>query len=225
MIRTFAYVRNAAGYIVDAGKKINYPVCIVEHNAGRISSLQHFNGHNIRVYLIDLVNRANDADANENDVLSDMHSVAGDLIAMIRDPAYFDTWFTDGEASVSMITDTTADYCAGVGFDLVINTFYLGDRCAVPADALPADTVEIINTGRDWTWVQFQMQSYSNTFTLAALIGKTILGIWREDMPQTMVDSSPSVFREYTFDDTTGTMTWNVDNGIFQDEVITIICK
>jgi hypothetical protein len=225
MIRSFAYVRSAQSYIVEAGKKISYPICIVEHNAGNISSTQHFSTHNTRVYLLDLVNRANNADANEQDVLSDMHGVALDLIALFRDPAYFDTWFIEGNANVTMITDSTADYCAGVGFDLPINTFFLGDRCAVPANALPADTIEIINTGRDWTWVQFEMQNDSNTFSLSSLIGKTILGIWREDMPQSVVVSNPSDQREYLFNDVTGTITFSAANILFSGEIITIICK
>ena len=225
MIRTFAYVRSATAYIVEAGKKINYPLCLVEHNAGQISSTQHFATHNVRIYLLDLVNRSNNADANEQDVLSDMHGVALDLIALFRDPAYFDTWFIEGNATVSMISDTGADYLAGVGFDLPINTFFLGDRCQVPASALPADTVEIISTGRDWTWVQFEMQTDSNTFTLATLIGKTILGIWRDDTPQTMVVINPGDEKEYTFDDETGTLAWSTDNVLLTGTIITIICK
>ncbi len=210
---------------MEAGKKINYPLCLVEHNAGNISSTQHLATHNVRVYLLDLVNRSNKADENENDVLSDMHGVALDLIALYRDPAYMDTWFIEGNATVSMITDSSADYLAGVGFDIPINTFYLGDRCQVPANALPADTVEIISTGRDWTWIQFEMQTDSNTFALAALQGKTILGVWREDMPQTSVVSNPLDQREYVFNDVAGSLTWSVANVLFQGEIITIICK
>lgn len=233
-IRTFAYVKSAPEYIYEGGKKVTYPICVVEHNTGRISSTQHLSTHNLRVYLLDLINRANETDSNENDVLSDMFSVAEDLIAMIRDPAYSDTWFTVGDGGVNMITDYTADSVGGVAFDLPIDTFYFGDRCAVPASALPADTVEIISTGRDYVLIQFENTTDTNTFSLAALVGKTILTLIREDMPQVPVTGTPKPVdqwadtmdgREYSFNNVTGAITWGVGNNLFSGEVITIICK
>jgi hypothetical protein len=152
---------------------------------------------------LDLVNRANETDTNEQDVLSDAFSIAEDLIALVRDPAYADTWFAVGDSSLTMISDYTQDYVAGVAFDFPISTYFFGDRCAVPASALPADTVEIISTGRDYTLIQFENTTDTNTFTLASLIGKTILTLIREDMPQVPV-TTPTPVIDWTGTDIRG---------------------
>jgi hypothetical protein len=224
-VRTFAYVNSAVNYVQSAGKKVDYPIVIAEHNTGAISSTQHLSTHNFRFYVLDLVSRVGNADENEQEVLSDMFGVAEDLIALFRDPAYFGTWFIGSESPVSFLVDQTVDYLAGVAFSLDISSFFLSDRCNVPATALPADTIEIITTKADWTWVQFTMQTNSNTFTLASLINKEILGIWRDTQPQKQVASNPADQLEYTFDSTTGTLTWSPDNILFTGTVITIICK
>jgi hypothetical protein len=182
---------------------------------------------------LDLINRANETDSNEKDVLSDAFSIAEDLIALIRDPAYSDTWFTVGDGSVTMITDYTQDSVGGVAFDLPLSTFFFGDRCAVPASELPAETVEIISTARDYVLIQFENTTDTNTFSLAALVGKSILTLIREDMPQvpvlvpTPIDDWTDTMerREYAFNDVTGAVTWAVGNNLFPGEVITIICK
>jgi hypothetical protein len=235
-LRSFAYVQSVSSYIAEGGKKVTYPICVIEHNSGAISSANHLLTHTFRFYLLDLVNRANETDLNEQDVISDMHSVAEDMVALIRDPAYLDTWFTDGDAGLTVIADYTQDYVAGVAFDLGISTYFLGDRCAVPASALPADTVDIITTGRDWTLIQFENTTDTNTFTLATLIGKAILNLFREDMPQVPVTGTPtpvndwtgnetSERREYNHNSATGAVTWGVGNNLFPGEIITIICK
>ena len=233
-LRTFAYVKSAPDYIYQGGKKVTYPICVVEHNTGRISSTGHISTHNLRFYLLDLINRANETDSNEQDVLSDMFSVAEDLIALIRDPAYDDTWLTVGDGGVSMISDYTQDSVGGVAFDLPIDVYYFGDRCQVPASELPAETVEIISTARDYTIIQFENTTDTNTFTLSSLQGKTILTLIREDMPQVPVMGTPKPVgdwvdtmdrREFNFNNITGAVLFGVGNNLFPGEVITIICK
>jgi hypothetical protein len=235
-LRSFAYVQSVSEYIAEGGKKVTYPICVIEHNSGALSSTNHLLTHTFRFYLLDLVNRANETNLNEQDVISDMHSIAEDMVALVRDPAYSDTWFTDGDAGLTVISDYTQDYVAGVAFDLGISTYFLGDRCAVPASELPADTVEIISTGRDYILIQFENETDSNTFTLATLIGKTILTLIREVTPQVQVTGVPvpvadwvegdtMMTREFKHNSTTGAVTWGVGNNLFSGEVITAICK
>jgi hypothetical protein len=235
-IKSFAYVKSAPEYIYDAGKKVTYPICVVEHSTGAISSTSHLHTHNLRFYVLDLVNRANETDSNEQDVISDMLSVSEDLIALVRDPAYDETWTTEGNSGVAIISDYTADYVAGASFDLPISTYFFGDRCQVPASALPADTVDIISTARDYTLIQFENTTDTNTFTLASLVGKTILTLIREDMPQVPVTGTPTPVndwtgndtmerREFSFNNLTGTVTWAEGNNLFSGEVISILCK
>jgi hypothetical protein len=232
-IKSFAYVKSAPEYIYDGGKKVTYPICVVEHSTGAISSTNHLHTHNLRFYVLDLVNRANETDSNEQDVISDMLSVTEDLIALARDPAYDESWFVEGNSGVAIISDYTADYVAGASFDLPISSYFFGDRCQVPASALPSDTVEIITTAKNYVLVQFENTTDTNTFSLAALVGKSILNLDREDMPQvpvlvpTPVDDWTDTMqrREYSFNDVTGTVTWAAGNNLFSGEVITIICK
>ena len=235
-LRSFAYVRSAPEYIFKSmsDKKITYPICVIEHSTGQIQSTQHLSTHLMRFYVLDLINRANETDSNEQDVLSDAFSIAEDLIALIRDPAYTDTWFTVGDGSVTMITDYTQDYVGGVAFDLPISTMFFGDRCAVPASELPAETVEIISTARDYVLIQFENTTDTNTFTLASLVGKSILTLIREDMPQVPVIGTPKPVddwtdtmdrREYNHNSLTGAVLFGVGNNLFPGEVITIICK
>jgi hypothetical protein len=234
-LRSFAYVKSAPDYIFSTAsdKKVTYPICVIEHSTGRIESTAHLSTHLLRFYVLDLVNRANETDTNEQDVLSDAFSIAEDLIALIRDPAYDDTWFTVGDGSVTMISDYTQDYVSGVAFDLSLSTMYFGDRCAVPASELPFETVDIISTARDYVLIQFENTTDTNTFTMAALVGKAILSLIREDMPQVPVTTPTPVAnwsdtmeqREYSFNTITGTVAWADGNNLFPGEVITIICK
>jgi hypothetical protein len=234
-LRTFAYVRSAPDYIFSTAsdKKVTYPICVIEHSTGQIQSTQHLSTHQLRFYVLDLINRANETDSNEKDVLSDAFSIAEDLIALIVDPAYADTWFTNGDGNVTMITDDTQDSVGGVAFDLPISTLFFGDRCAVPASELPAETVEIISTGRDYTLIQFENTTDTNTFTLASLVGKKILTLIREDMPQVPVTTPTPIDdwtdtmerREYSFNNVTGVVTWAAGNNLLPGEVISILCK
>jgi hypothetical protein len=101
----------------------------------------------------------------------------------------------------------------------------LTDACAVPASALPADSVVIVQTGNDWQWVHYTLPTDSNVVTIASVAGKTVQGIFRDDMPQQLVVSAPGVDKEYTFVAATGTFTWNASNVLFAGTVITVICK
>jgi hypothetical protein len=161
--------------------------------------------------------------------------VTEDFIALVRDPAYDESWFVEGNSGVAIISDYTADYVAGASFDLPIASYFFGDRCQVPASALPSDTVDIISTSRDYTLIQFENTTDTNTFTLASLVGKSILTLIREDMPQVPVLVSTPVDdwtgtdtmerREFSFDNTLGTVTWAEGNNLFPGEVISILCK
>jgi len=235
MIRSFAYVKSVSDYIFETAsdKKVTYPICVVEHNSSRIGTTERLNTHTFRFYILDLINTVAATKANEQDVLSDAFSIAGDLIALVRDPDYTDTWFAVGDANTTMIADYTQDAVGGVAFDFPISTFYLSDRCQVPASALPADTIEIISTGKDWQLVQFENTTDSNTFALSTLIGKVVLSLMREDMPQVQVTTPTPLAdcvtqmdkREFSFNSSTGTVTWANGNNLFQNEVITIVCK
>jgi hypothetical protein len=133
-LRSFAYVKSAPDYIfsTSSDKKVIYPICVVEHASGQIQTTQRLSTHLLRFYVLDLVNTVNETDSNEQDVLSDSFSIAQDLISLIRNPDYSDTWFTVGDGSLTMINNYTQDNVGGVAFDLPISTLFFDDRCSVP---------------------------------------------------------------------------------------------
>ena len=219
------YYGNLAEWLAQETGKVEYPACFVEHNTSAISSVSKLVTHNLRIYFLDMVNKVNNPGANENEVLSDMLTVAGDIIALFKQPDYQDTWYIEGTAAMTLYSEKLSDYVAGVSIDLPVQTFYFTDACSVPATGLPSGTVVIVPTGNDWSWLHYTVGSDNYTFVIPDLIGKTIQGIFRDDMPQERVTAAPSVQKQYTFDDATGTITFNIDNVIFSGSVITIIQK
>jgi hypothetical protein len=136
-IKSF-YYGNVWEWLQQNTGKVEYPALFVEHNTSNISTSGRTVTHQLRLYFLDLVNVANETETNENDVLSDMLSVAQDIVFMAKDPAYEspasddDAWFTSGDVSAVLYTDKTNDSLAGVSIDLPISTLMIPDRCAVP---------------------------------------------------------------------------------------------
>lgn len=219
------YYGNLSEWLSQDSGKVIYPACFVEHNTSNISSTGKFLTHNFRVYFLDLVHMVNESGANENEVLSDQMSVAGDIIALMKDHVYEDTWFIEGVAPMTLYSEKLNDYVAGVSIDLPVQTYYLTDACAVPASSLPSDSIVIVETGNDWSWLHYTVAADSNVVTIPALIGKTLQGIFRDDTPQEVVASTPDEQKQYTFNSATGAFAWHVDNVIFSGTVITAIYK
>lgn len=119
---------------------VQYPACFVEHNTSNISSTGRTVTHQFRVYFLDLVNVSNDAKGNEVEVLSDMMSVAQDIVFACKDPDYESpandnlAWFTTGDAPAILYKDKLKDVTAGVSIDLPISTLMDIDRCAIPTE-------------------------------------------------------------------------------------------
>lgn len=219
------YYGNLSEWLAQESGKVQYPACFVEHNTGAITSTGKTTTHNFRLYFLDLVNMVNEAGANETEVLSDMTSVAQDIIALMKDHAYEDSWFVEGTATMTLYSEKLTDHVAGVSIDLPVQTYYLTDACAVPASELPADSVVIVDTSNDWQWVHYTVPTDTAIVVIPAVIGKEVQGIFRDVAPQVMVASNPDEQREYTYTKATGTFTFNPNNIIFAGTVITVICK
>lgn len=120
------------------GADVTYPCCFVEQNNSTISTSGRVVTHQLRVYFLDLVNVSTDAKENEQEVLSDMLSVAQDFVYACKAPAYESpaddrlAWFTTGDAPVTLLKDKLKDVTAGVSIDLPISTTMDIDRCAIP---------------------------------------------------------------------------------------------
>ena len=124
-----------ADWLANAQPKAECPVMFVDHSNGNISTTQRLTTHNFNIYLLDLVNASNNAMSNETEVLSDMLSVAEDVISIIKSPDYENAtlpWFSPGDAAVSMVVDDTTDRMAGVLIAISISTLFEPNRCQVP---------------------------------------------------------------------------------------------
>lgn len=128
-IRTVAF-----GDVVElvANTGIHYPACNVDINSGSmdLASKQAF--VTVQIYLLDLINVAENTRGNEIEVLSDLFSIGQDLYALISDYAIQDDWTIDKQSSVQFMREKFDDEVGAVMFTLNISTDYLKDVCQVP---------------------------------------------------------------------------------------------
>lgn len=128
-IRTVAF-----GDVVElvANTGIHYPACNVDINSGSMdwASKQAF--VTVQIYLLDLINVAENTRGNEIEVLSDLFSIGQDLYALISDYAIQDDWTIDKQSSVQFMREKFDDEVGAVMFTLNISTDYLKDVCQVP---------------------------------------------------------------------------------------------
>lgn len=104
---------------------------LVEHNSSTISASGKVTTHNFRIYIMSLVNMSNGAEENETEVISDMMSIAEDLMALVRDPSY-DDWQPGDIAPMQIVSGQLQDYTAGVIMEMPISTYFTVDRCQAP---------------------------------------------------------------------------------------------
>ena len=117
----------------DANGEINYPACFLEMQPGRFDRTEHLQYYNFRIYLLDLVPESTESEVNETDVLSDQHSVCGDILAMLMYSDYQDDWVIGDLSIVTPVTESLNDLVAGVYADIEIGVDFLADRCQVPS--------------------------------------------------------------------------------------------
>lgn len=126
-IRAFHYGDVNDFFDTDEGK--SFAVCALQDNGASI-------GNNILsvqfvIFLLDLVHIAEDTQANEQDVQSDMLEVAQDLFAEFDFSEYTD-WKVTLDNPVQLVREQQPDYVAGVAMTISIETPRIKDVCAVP---------------------------------------------------------------------------------------------
>jgi len=180
-IRNF-YQGNVVDFIAE--KTTLYPSCFLQDIPG--ASAIDVTGKQVTyafsMYLLDLVHVSDNAKQNEQDVQSDMFSVAADLVAEINYSAYTD-WKIAASAPVTVLMEELDDMVAGVMLQLYIATPYNQDVCAVPTnsytfpitdnDMKPVYDIAYTSDGTE-----------GNTLTIPAIAGKKILMLIRENFTQ-----------------------------------------
>ena len=169
---------------------INYPACFLEQLPGSIDRIEKLQTFNFRVYLLDRVFQSEDAKGNEQEVLSDMSSVAADLVAMLMAYEYEEDWMIEETNTVTPITEYLNDMVAGVYVDIGVKVDYLADRCQVPASDVTFET--------DFDMARTKILTYTGTgsegssFTVSGLDGKIVLAAYRAGDYKRIITTVPT---------------------------------
>lgn len=183
-IRNF-YSGDIEDFLTD--KTTLYASCFLNDLPGA-SSIDPINNqatYVFQMWLLDLVDVSLETKKNEQDVQSDMFSVAADLIAEINFSGYPD-WKISTSVPVSFLYDVDHDILAGVLLTLSIATPYDQDVCQVPTnpysfpiidnDMKPVYDIVYVSDGTE-----------GDTITVPEIEGKKILLLIRESFPQFQV--------------------------------------
>ena len=114
---------------------IVFAAIFVETLPGVINRTERQIRHNFKITLLDRVGVSNDTEGNEQEVISDMMSVAADYLAMIGSEQW-DDWEINAATAFTPVTEMLDDMAAGVTMDVSINVNHVFDVCQVPRDAI-----------------------------------------------------------------------------------------
>lgn len=180
-------------------KTAKYPAVCLQDQGGSISLTGHATTLNYRLFILDLVHVSQDAKTNEEDVLSDMASIAMDLLAQMNNGNY-DDWKISSDNNLQLVVEAENDMPAGCVIDFSVRIMYEQNICQVPTDIteyLPTDTdmkyvydLKYVATGSEGT-----------TLSVPEIVGKKVLFVTRESSPIYKVSSGP-IATEYTWNDT-----------------------
>ena len=193
------------GLVTDflADKTTKYPAVFLQDNGGKISLSGHATTLNYRLFLMDLVHVSEDSKQNEQDVQSDMVSIAMDLLAQMNNGAYSD-WIVSADNNLQLVVENDNDMHAGCIVDISIRIMYQQNICQIPTDItnyIPTDESmkflydsEYMATGNEGVMLN-----------IPEIVGKKILLITRGSAVIYKVSYSPSS-AEFTWNDTTITL-------------------
>lgn len=126
-LRNF-YRGDVTDFLTD--KTTRYASCFLQDGTGSIDPSGKATGLNFRLFLLDLVNVSENAKDNELEVMSDMLSIAEDLIAEMDHSDFYD-WKL-GQCPIAFVKEQLDDMVAGVVVDLSITKMFIKDVCAIP---------------------------------------------------------------------------------------------
>lgn len=174
----------------DQNGDISYPGCFLELISGTEDRDEHLMRYSFRIYFADRVGVSEDTEGNETEVLSDMNSVALDMLALLRNPVYQDDWIIGGSNNIAPFTEGLNDLVAGVTMDITIATDYFSDACAVPADDVEFETTFDMPRTRLYTYTGSGLEG--DTISIGFLSGKPILAVYRAGMYKRPIITLPT---------------------------------
>lgn len=174
----------------DANGEIVYAACFLQQLPGSIDRVEHLQRFVFRMHLVDLVPESTRSEENETEVLSDMHSVAADMVAMLMDSATQFDWVIKEVTPAAPVTEGLNDLVAGVSLDIEVAVDFLADRCWVPADDVTFE--------EDFDMARTRILTYTGTglegssFTPTDLAGKNVLAAYRAGFYKRIITSVPT---------------------------------
>lgn len=178
-------------------KTTKYPAVFLQDNGGSISLAGHATTLNYRLFFVDLVHVSQDTKINEQDVHSDMVSIAMDLLAQMNN-SLFDDWRISSDNNLQLLVENDGDMFAGCFIDVSLRIMYQQNICQVPTEIInyqPTDVdmkflydVKYIATGTEGV-----------TLTITEIVGKKILLVTRATAVIYKTSSTPGP-SEYTWD-------------------------
>lgn len=176
----------------EANSDINYPCVFVQLTPGSFNRDQRQLRYNCKLYFLDQVSVAEDAEGNETEVLSDMYQVAGDFLAMLNYTGYQDDWDIEAAVAAEPRTEQLNDLVAGVSIDIGINTLYQADRCQVPAEDVTFESEFDMARTKILTYTATGLEG--DSFTVSGLSGKTVLAVYRGGFYKRAITTTPTDF-------------------------------
>jgi hypothetical protein len=168
----------------DSNGDVTFPALFLEPVAGVIDRTERLTKYGFKCYFLDLVKVANDTEGNEQEVLSDMASVAEDFIAMLNYSGYQDDWLIEQRSSLSPVTEALNDMAAGQVLEIVIEVEFLSDRCQVPASEIVFEDddggiVLLDPAKKPRTLTYTSVGDSGDSFTVPSLAGKFVIAAFR----------------------------------------------
>jgi hypothetical protein len=172
-----------------AGDNI-YPALFCEKLPGSTNRAEHLHQYNFRLYFYDLVNLSEGSQENEQDVLSDMDSVALDFMAMIMSYTYQDDWEVVDNSSEESAVQELGDMVGGSVREIGVKVLFAADNCQVPAEDVTFN--EDIDMARTRILTYTGTGAESDSFTVTDLAGKVVLAAYRAGFYKRIITTLPT---------------------------------
>ena len=176
-----------------------YPsVFLNDNGSGNISTQTKSTTFPFRLFILDLVHLSEDAKQNEQDVVSDMMSIAIDFIAQLSNDLYTD-WRLSKQNTAQFVYEDENDFIAGVMIDFSISVQFTKDQCSIPTDGMPIQIDQEMKIVYDLVYTTNGTEG--STLTIPELLGKRVMLVTRESLVIYKVSNNPNS-TEYVWDNT-----------------------
>jgi hypothetical protein len=184
-------------FLVD--HKTKYPSIFLQDNNGSISLKGAKTSLNYTLYFLDLVHILSDEKANEDDVQSDMVSIAQDVLTQMNNGNY-DDWKVSSDNSFRLVVEEDNDLIAGCVLDITIDVPFTQNVCAVPSNLI-ITPIENDKDVKVYDLIYTATGSEGSNLTLLEIQGKKIVFASRESSVLYQVSNLPES-TEFTFNGT-----------------------